>query len=48
VVVEHGGGGSKTAAPIARDILIQTQRRDPAVARPDAVPGAAPARIRGA
>ncbi len=30
VVVEHGGGGSKIAAPIARDILIETQRRDPA------------------
>jgi penicillin-binding protein 2 len=30
VVVEHGGGGSKTAAPIARDILIETQRRAPA------------------
>ncbi len=29
VVVEHGGGGSSTAAPIARDILIETQRRDP-------------------
>lgn len=26
VVVEHGGGGSSTAAPIARDILIETQR----------------------
>ena len=23
VVVEHGGGGSKTAAPIARDITLQ-------------------------
>jgi len=23
VVVEHGGGGSKTAAPVARDILLQ-------------------------
>ncbi len=34
VVVEHGGGGSKTAAPIARDILIETQRRDPAVNPP--------------
>ena len=33
VVVEHGGGGSKVAAPIARDILLETQRRDPA-ARP--------------
>ncbi|WP_422365458.1 penicillin-binding protein 2 [Pelagibius sp.] len=30
VVVEHGGGGSKVAAPIARDILLETQRRDPA------------------
>jgi len=29
VVVEHGGGGSKTAAPIARDILREVQRRDP-------------------
>ena len=29
VVVEHGGGGSKVAAPIARDILIECQRRDP-------------------
>jgi len=26
VVVEHGGGGSSTAAPIARDILIEVQR----------------------
>ncbi len=30
VVVEHGGGGSKAAAPIARDILYETQIRDPA------------------
>jgi len=30
VVVAHGGGGSAVAAPIARDILIETQRRDPA------------------
>ncbi|WP_299379277.1 penicillin-binding protein 2 [uncultured Kiloniella sp.] len=29
VVVEHGSG-SKSAAPIARDILRETQRRDPA------------------
>jgi penicillin-binding protein 2 len=27
VVVEHGGGGSKVAAPIARDILIEAQTR---------------------
>jgi penicillin-binding protein 2 len=26
VVIEHGGGGSKTAAPIASDILRETQR----------------------
>ena len=29
VIVEHGGGGSKAAAPIAKDLLIETQRRDP-------------------
>src|SRR5690606_9205208 len=29
VVVEHGGGGSAVAAPIARDILLEPQRRDP-------------------
>ena len=29
VVVEHGGGGSAVAAPIARDVLIEAQRRDP-------------------
>ena len=34
VVVEHGGGGSKVAAPIVRDILIETQRRDPAANPP--------------
>ncbi len=30
VVVEHGGSGARVAAPIARDILLETQRRDPA------------------
>ncbi|MCZ6839390.1 MAG: penicillin-binding protein 2 [Alphaproteobacteria bacterium] len=30
VVVEHGGSGSRAAAPIARDVLRETQRRDPA------------------
>ncbi|HYD31431.1 MAG TPA: penicillin-binding protein 2 [Azospirillaceae bacterium] len=30
VIVEHGGGGSSIAAPIARDILVECQRRDPA------------------
>lgn len=29
VVIEHGGGGAKVAAPIARDILLETQLRDP-------------------
>lgn len=33
VLVEHGGGGSKVAAPIVRDILIETQRRDPSGAQ---------------
>ena len=28
VVVEHGGGGSKAAAPIARDILLECQKRN--------------------
>jgi penicillin-binding protein 2 len=30
VVVEHGGGGSAVAAPLARDILKEVQVRDPA------------------
>jgi penicillin-binding protein 2 len=30
VVVEHGGSGSSMAAPIARDILAETMRLDPA------------------
>jgi penicillin-binding protein 2 len=29
VVIEHGIGGSAVAAPIARDILRECQRRDP-------------------
>ncbi len=29
VVVDHGGNGSKAAAPIARDLLIETQRLAP-------------------
>ena len=36
VVVEHGGGGSKVAAPIAHDILLKTQQRNPAgIVTPD-------------
>ncbi len=30
VVVEHGVGGSKAAAPIVRDLLLMAQQRDPA------------------
>ena len=37
VVVEHGNAGSRTAAPLARDIMIDVLTRDPA--RP-AAPGA--------
>ena len=33
VVVEHGGGGSKVAAPIARDVLEMVQRRNVAWAK---------------
>lgn len=29
LIVEHGIGGSSTAAPITRDILVQTQKLDP-------------------
>ena len=29
VVVEHGGGGSSTAAPVARDVLAGALKRDP-------------------
>jgi penicillin-binding protein 2 len=37
VVVEHGGGGSRVAAPIARDILFEAQRRQSVRVR-EAVP----------
>ena len=30
VVVEHGVGGSSSAAPVAKDLLLEVQRRDPA------------------
>ena len=33
VVVEHGVGGSTTAAPIARDLLYQVQKRNPAATK---------------
>lgn len=40
VVVEHGGGGSAVAAPIARDIMVEVQKRD--LARIAEGDGAAP------
>jgi penicillin-binding protein 2 len=48
VVVEHGGveaaGGSAVAAPIARDVLLEVQKRDPArrVPLPDSIAQVAP------
>ncbi len=33
VIVEHGGGGSGVAAPIAHDLLLATQKRDPRTIR---------------
>lgn len=42
VVIEHGGGGSAVAAPIARDLLIETQRRDPSRTRPGTPQALAP------
>ncbi len=30
VVVEHGGGGAAAAAPIAKDIMLECEQRDPA------------------
>ena len=44
VVVEHGGGGATVAAPIARDVMIETLKRDPA----RHAPGASVAGIRPA
>jgi penicillin-binding protein 2 len=43
VVVEHGGGGSSVAAPIARDVMTATLDRDPA----RLAPGADVAGLRG-
>lgn len=36
VLVEHGGGGSAVAAPIARDVLLEAQRRNPLGGEPAA------------
>jgi len=45
IVVEHGIGGSKYAAPIARDILTECQKRDPATRRPASLDIPIPAAI---
>ena len=37
VVVDHGGGGSTAAAPIARDLLRAVQERRPADTNPGAI-----------
>ena len=34
MVVEHGGGGSRTAAPIVKDILLKAQKRRSATVGP--------------
>ncbi len=36
MIVEHGGGGAAVAAPIARDILLECQKRDPVNKAPTA------------
>ena len=33
-VVEHGGGGSRAAAPVVRDVMTELLQRDPAGRRP--------------
>ena len=39
VLIEHGGSGAGMAAPIARDILWETQKRDPSRRVPGTVAG---------
>ena len=36
VLIEHGGSGSRVAAPIARDVLLECQKRDPSRQAPGA------------
>ena len=36
MIVEHGGGGAAVAAPIARDILLEAQKRDSVTKAPTA------------
>jgi len=40
VVVEHGGGGSKVAAPIAHDLLLEAQRRGSSTIMPGRIASA--------
>jgi len=44
-VIEHGGGGSHAAAPVARDVLLEAQRRDSATAMPGKIADASEAAI---
>ncbi len=46
VVVEHGVGGSKAAAPIVRDLLLMAQQRNPA-SKPEATKPASPEKKEG-
>ncbi|MDJ0893827.1 MAG: penicillin-binding protein 2 [Alphaproteobacteria bacterium] len=43
VVIEHGGSGSKAAAPVARDVLAEAQRRNAAGAPALQIAAASPA-----
>jgi len=47
VIVEHGGGGSAVAAPVARDIMLECQKRDPARAPVADAPESATRGVRG-
>lgn len=38
VIIEHGGGGSTAAAPVARDVMAEVLARDPARRAPPAPP----------
>jgi cell division protein FtsI/penicillin-binding protein 2 len=40
VIVEHGGGGSRVAAPIARDVMRLVQERESAKPRTPLAGGA--------
>ncbi len=43
VLVEHGGSGSSVAAPIAHDVMLECQRRDPSRQAPGASVAGMPA-----